>query len=175
MPGCSASCRKQRVCVGFASDGVTARTPAWVPAGVLRRRGGSFRGGGGLFAELQSGEEEVPLVQAICDELVAVTDPEGEARMGSDSPVISKARRGVLRLMDKLQPRDLGLSERDFQGLTHSLCMPIFGGPEACFEMTVFVLPKGGEIPLHDHPNMAVLSRILFGTLDVTSYDVEEE
>ncbi|CAN0544695.1 unnamed protein product, partial [Ectocarpus sp. 12 AP-2014] len=77
--------------------------------------------------------------------------------------------------MDKLQPEDLGLSERDFQGLTHSLCVPVFGGPEACFEMTVFVLPKGGEIPLHDHPNMAVLSRILFGTLDVTSYDMEEE
>ncbi|CAM9917132.1 unnamed protein product [Ectocarpus sp. 6 AP-2014] len=95
--------------------------------------------------------------------------------MGSDSPVISKARCGVLRLMDKLQPRDLGLSERDLQGLTQSLCMPVFGGPEACFEMTVFVLPKGGEIPLHDHPNMAVLSRILFGTLDVASYDMEEE
>ncbi|CAM9788902.1 unnamed protein product [Ectocarpus sp. 4 AP-2014] len=95
--------------------------------------------------------------------------------MGYDSPVISKARCCVLKLMDKLQPRDLGLSERDFQGLTHSLCMPVFGGPAACFEMTVFVLPKGGEIPLHDHPNMAVLSTILFGTLDVTSYDTEEE
>ncbi|CAN0084697.1 unnamed protein product [Ectocarpus sp. 12 AP-2014] len=175
MSGWSASCRKQHVCVGFASDRVTARTPAWVPAGVLRRWGGSFRGGGEFFAELQSGEEEVPLVQAICDELVAVTDPEGEARMGCDSPVISKARCGVLRLMDKLQPRDLGLSERDFQGLTHSLCMPVYGGPGAFFEMTVFVLPKGGEIPLHDHPNMAVLSRILFGTLDVTSYDIEDE
>lgn len=60
----------------------------------------------------------------------------------------------VLRLMDKLEPRDLGMSEDDFGGLRHSLCVPVVaGGSEEAFEMTVFVLPKGGKIPLHDHPN----------------------
>lgn len=39
------------------------------------------------------------------------------------------------------------------QGLTHSLCMPVVVDEESRFEMTLFVLPKGGEIPLHDHPD----------------------
>ena len=38
----------------------------------------------------------------------------------------------------------------------------------------MFVLGKGASIPLHDHPNMAVLSRVLFGQLHVRSYDYLE-
>ncbi|CAM9752503.1 unnamed protein product [Pylaiella littoralis] len=143
--------------------------PAWISGGVLRGggvRAGVGGGGGSSFAGLHVGGE-VPLLQTIYDELARITDPEGEAEKGLDSPAISK----VLRLMDKLEPRDLGLSEGDFQGLAHSLCIPVFADGDAFFEMTVFVLPEGGEIPLHDHPNMAVLSKILFGSLEVESYD----
>mmetsp|Transcript_10780 Transcript_10780/g.19974 ORF Transcript_10780/g.19974 Transcript_10780/m.19974 type:complete len:315 (-) Transcript_10780:207-1151(-) len=39
------------------------------------------------------------------------------------------------------------------------------------FTIGVFVLPPGGKIPLHDHPNMCVLSKILYGELDVSSFD----
>jgi hypothetical protein len=35
----------------------------------------------------------------------------------------------------------------------------------------VFVFPPNAKIPLHDHPGMCVLSRILYGTLSVHSYD----
>jgi hypothetical protein len=36
----------------------------------------------------------------------------------------------------------------------------------------IFVFPPGARMPLHDHPNMVVLSRVLYGELGVTSYDV---
>lgn len=36
----------------------------------------------------------------------------------------------------------------------------------------IFVFPPNTEIPLHDHPDMVVLSRVLYGELKVLSYDV---
>jgi hypothetical protein len=37
--------------------------------------------------------------------------------------------------------------------------------------MGIFVLPAGSVIPLHDHPSMNVLSKLLFGKLRVTAFD----
>ena len=36
----------------------------------------------------------------------------------------------------------------------------------------IFVFPPNTSIPLHDHPDMVVISRILYGELYVTSFDV---
>ncbi|KAL3798418.1 hypothetical protein HJC23_005071 [Cyclotella cryptica] len=36
----------------------------------------------------------------------------------------------------------------------------------------IFVFPPNAEIPLHDHPGMVVISRVLYGELRVQSYDV---
>lgn len=41
----------------------------------------------------------------------------------------------------------------------------------ALFSIGVFVLGPHNYIPLHDHPNMCVLSKVLWGSLDVRSYD----
>ncbi|KAL9185463.1 hypothetical protein ACHAXT_003240 [Thalassiosira profunda] len=43
------------------------------------------------------------------------------------------------------------------------------------FSAGIFVFPPGAEIPLHDHPEMVVLSRVLYGELQVQSYDVMRE
>lgn len=60
--------------------------------------------------------------------------------------------------MDHLEPSDLGVSESEFRGLDRSLCVPVVAGrSEGDFEMTMFVLPAGGAIPLHDHPNSGCL------------------
>ncbi|KAL7467244.1 hypothetical protein ACHAXS_007489 [Conticribra weissflogii] len=40
------------------------------------------------------------------------------------------------------------------------------------YSMGIFVFPPHAEIPLHDHPNMVVLSRMLYGELKVQSYDL---
>lgn len=38
--------------------------------------------------------------------------------------------------------------------------------------MAVFVLPPGSAIPLHDHADMFVISRVLWGRLEVREYDL---
>lgn len=38
--------------------------------------------------------------------------------------------------------------------------------------MGIFVFPPHGRIPLHDHPEMCVLSRVLYGDLDRLSLDL---
>jgi len=40
--------------------------------------------------------------------------------------------------------------------------------------MGIFLLPLGARLPLHDHPQMTVLSQLLFGKLHVESYTWED-
>ena len=39
------------------------------------------------------------------------------------------------------------------------------------WQMGVFCFPAGATLPLHDHPHMAVLSKLLYGSMRVSSYD----
>uniref|UniRef100_A0A7S2K321 Cysteine dioxygenase n=1 Tax=Leptocylindrus danicus TaxID=163516 RepID=A0A7S2K321_9STRA len=43
------------------------------------------------------------------------------------------------------------------------------------YNIGIFVFPPGSRIPLHDHPGMCVLSRVLHGSLNVQSFDVIPE
>ena len=43
---------------------------------------------------------------------------------------------------------------------------------EDAYSVGVFVFPPGATIPLHDHPGMAVLSRVLYGEVAARSYDL---
>ena len=40
------------------------------------------------------------------------------------------------------------------------------------YSIAAFVLQPGARIPLHDHPGMTVLSKVVRGSLQVTSFDV---
>lgn len=48
--------------------------------------------------------------------------------------------------------------------------IPVCERPE--FTMAVFVLPPGTTIPLHDHAHMYVVSRVLWGALQINSFDL---
>jgi hypothetical protein len=39
------------------------------------------------------------------------------------------------------------------------------------YSVGIFFMPKGSVIPLHDHANLMVLSKCLFGELEVVAYD----
>jgi hypothetical protein len=46
----------------------------------------------------------------------------------------------------------------------------------ACEDVTIliFVVPKGMELPFHDHPQMNVVGRVIYGKLRVTSCDLPD-
>ena len=41
--------------------------------------------------------------------------------------------------------------------------------------MVLFFIKKGTKMPLHDHPNMSVFFRVVFGQLNYTGFDKVEE
>lgn len=48
----------------------------------------------------------------------------------------------------------------------------IYEDPKFC--LGIFCLPANAEIPLHNHPDMTVFSRVLYGTMHVQSYDLKD-
>ena len=43
------------------------------------------------------------------------------------------------------------------------------------YRLVLFFIKKGTKMPLHDHPNMCVLFRMMFGRLNYRSYDKIDE
>jgi len=41
----------------------------------------------------------------------------------------------------------------------------------SAFTLGIFMIPQHAQIPLHDHPNMTVISRLLFGSMRVRAFD----
>uniref|UniRef100_A0A7S3PJT8 Cysteine dioxygenase n=1 Tax=Aplanochytrium stocchinoi TaxID=215587 RepID=A0A7S3PJT8_9STRA len=39
------------------------------------------------------------------------------------------------------------------------------------FTIGIFIIPPGGRVPLHNHPDMCVVSRVLYGEMDMISLD----
>ncbi|KAL9681598.1 hypothetical protein QQ045_013383 [Rhodiola kirilowii] len=99
----------------------------------------------------------------------------------------SPASQAICSLMDTIGPVDVGLREESFEddrghgvfGLnelsrTARWSQPItFLDIYDCdkFTICIFCLPTSAVIPLHDHPDMCVFSKIIYGSLHVRAYD----
>ena len=69
-------------------------------------------------------------------------------------------------------PRRLGAKAKAAWGTPRPAAA---AGSRDGYSMSVFVFPPGAEIPLHDHPEMRVFTRVLQGTLRAETFDVLEQ
>ncbi|GLT36138.1 hypothetical protein SLA2020_105400 [Shorea laevis] len=79
-------------------------------------------------------------------------------------------------VLDEIEPKDVGLTPDmpDFRAVGTGRTPPItYQHIFECekFSMGIFCLPPSGVIPLHDHPEMTVFSKLLCGTMHIKSYD----
>ncbi|CAO2036948.1 unnamed protein product [Urochloa humidicola] len=128
-------------------------------------------------------------VQALY-ELCKRTFPSPSAAGASPSPPTPDAVRSISSLMDTITPADVGLrveNVEDDRGhgffesnlLKGSARVARWAQPITylhiyecdTFSIGIFCLPTSAVIPLHDHPGMTVLSKILYGSMHVKSYD----
>ncbi|XP_074557893.1 plant cysteine oxidase 3-like [Curcuma longa] len=90
--------------------------------------------------------------------------------------------RWLQTILDAMEPIDVGIDgsgeERSQEGshgliLGHAVREITYVHIHECqdFSIGVFCFPAGARLPLHDHPNMVVLTKVLYGSISVQSYD----
>lgn len=135
-------------------------------------------GGGGVEPDYR------PALQGLYEVCKSTFTPAGV-------PFSTQALQGVRRLLDGIKPMDVGLDETmptendrgfGFFGMMngrHSSIVSRWAPPVSylhiyeCedFSMGIFCLPTSAVIPLHNHPGMTVLSKLLYGSMHVKAYD----
>ncbi|KAL4354228.1 hypothetical protein GQ457_06G016860 [Hibiscus cannabinus] len=83
----------------------------------------------------------------------------------------------LCKILDKMKPEDVGLSKNlhffkatgAVNGTPRVTYTTIYQCDE--FSLCMFFLPETAVIPLHNHPEMTVFSKLLLGTMHIKSYD----
>eukprot|EP00292_Cryptomonas_paramecium_P016518 CAMPEP_0113661800 /NCGR_PEP_ID=MMETSP0038_2-20120614/191_1 /TAXON_ID=2898 /ORGANISM="Cryptomonas paramecium" /LENGTH=207 /DNA_ID=CAMNT_0000576563 /DNA_START=110 /DNA_END=729 /DNA_ORIENTATION=+ /assembly_acc=CAM_ASM_000170 len=104
-------------------------------------------------------DESKPLISRIIETCRRVYGEEGDL-------TASKVA-GIRELMKGVTKSDLGLNT--VSKITEIEYVSV--AEEPTFHIAIFLMPKGKRLPLHDHPRMCVLSKVVFGSLTINSYD----
>lgn len=122
---------------------------------------------GGFGEKRSNNATAMNSIQRIYDSLSSITLLEESLRSPNDCPFI----KDCLNAMDELTLSELGLDLDYVRNVKDSVCMNIVNSNE--FDMSVFIIPKGRQLPLHDHPSMVVLSKVIVGELNVRCFSPE--
>mmetsp|Transcript_13452 Transcript_13452/g.22945 ORF Transcript_13452/g.22945 Transcript_13452/m.22945 type:complete len:278 (+) Transcript_13452:60-893(+) len=107
------------------------------------------------------------------------------ARSRANALLEEASLQAIFDLVKKLDHIELNVHENDYydtsdpnnayvvtQGQRELGIQYIDVGECEYFTMCVFVLPPAHRIPLHDHPHMSVFSKVLWGEMEIESYDL---
>ncbi|XP_060624918.2 2-aminoethanethiol dioxygenase [Anolis sagrei] len=144
----------------------------------MRRRPGAILGGGGGGGAASEGRKEAMprdhnmaacLIQRVARQ-ARLTFCSG----GGDGPRFGENMQRLQELLGEVRAEDLRLSPRGPSAVPGPV-QPPASYMHICetegFSMGVFLLRAGARIPLHDHPGMHGLLKVLYGTLRIASFD----
>ena len=80
----------------------------------------------------------------------------------------------IIKRMNSVKLQELGIQGTnaaldDYHFNTNLNRVTISGNED--YRLVLFFIKKGTVMPLHDHPNMSVYFKLMFGSLEYTSYD----
>ena len=97
-------------------------------------------------------------------------ESEGQVAFAEVQLTLSDAETSDLKsFVTNITTQTLDLPENEFRHIKDIVYTGIEENEDV--SITTFVIPKGKRIPVHDHPHMTVFTKVLWGELEIRSYD----